>query len=71
MRATEKQLIRVRKIISHLGKEKVLSYVQRFYSNADIENLKKQEAQKIITGLDAKLPRKPIGSIRINNLYVK
>lgn len=66
---TNKQRARVDKIIECLGKDYVTRYIRYFYKDADINNLRKEEAQKIITGLDHKIPRKTIG-VYTDNQYV-
>lgn len=48
---TEKQKKQVEKRILHFGVDKVKSYIHRFFPNADVYNLTKVEAQKIITGM--------------------
>lgn len=57
---TLKQKRLIDKIIDYFGKEKVEEYISYFYPKVNIEELKKEEAQKIITGLYHKLPKKPI-----------
>lgn len=54
MAATEQQKNRVNKIICRIGIEEVNSYIHNFYPDADISNLTKKQAQKIITGLGHK-----------------
>lgn len=56
MEITTKQANRVNKIINVFGEHAVQSYIRRFYENADINHLSRQEAQKIITGFDHKMP---------------
>lgn len=62
---TAKQMKRVNKIIDLLGVKEVSNYINNIkgYKNTDINNLDRRQAQKIITGLDAYLPRKPIFNI--------
>lgn len=62
---TEKQASQLHKIVSHFGEEHVQSYIWHFYPDAVLSDLTKEQAQKIITGLGAKLPRKPITGIII------
>lgn len=59
MKPTEKQMAYVERIINELGEEMVQHYIERFYSCADISNLNKEQAQKIITGLSSHIS-KPI-----------
>lgn len=59
---TKKQQNQVNKRIKHHGLEKVANYIKHFYPDADMNNLSKIQAQKIITGL--KIP----GPI-IRNVY--
>ena len=59
----EKQKRIVDKIIAHFGIEKVTNYIQHFYPNVDMSALTKKQAQKIITGLQTKLPSRPIMSV--------
>lgn len=66
---TNKQRARVDKIIECLGKDYVTKYIRYFYRYADINNLKKEEAQKIITGLSHRLPRKTVG-VYTDNQYI-
>ncbi|RXZ78054.1 hypothetical protein EBB07_28780 [Paenibacillaceae bacterium] len=61
MKPTEKQAAYVARIINQLGEERVQKYIQHFYSSATIDNLKKHEAQKVITGLQTYLPLKHWG----------
>lgn len=61
LKPTEKQIKRVQKIIDHIGVKEVESYIRHFYSEVNINDLEKNEAQKIITGLQFRLPRKPWG----------
>lgn len=53
---TEKQVAYVGRIADYLGEQDVLQYIQHFYPSADMGNLTKDQAQKIITGLSARLP---------------
>lgn len=48
---TFKQEMRIRDIINFYGEGKVNSYIKYFYPSANINNLTKIQAQKIITGL--------------------
>lgn len=65
---TDKQKIRVKKIIDFLGTEYVKSYIQHFYTDVDIDNLTKECAQKIITGLGHRLCR-PITGVYLRDIY--
>lgn len=53
---TEKQTRYVDRIVKYLGEDKVLNYIKYFYPEASLNSLSKNESQKIIKGLSARLP---------------
>jgi hypothetical protein len=57
LKPTDKQAAYVQRIVDCLGTERVESYIKHFYSSVDMTNLEKDQAQKIITGLQTYLPR--------------
>ena len=59
-KATDKQLKYIDRIMKHVKPKDVRQYVTHFYLDADMNNLTKEQAQKIITGLQSKIPGKPI-----------
>lgn len=63
---SEKQLNRVNKIRKHLGDDVVIEYMKHFWSSFSFNTMTKKQAQKVITGLDNRLPRKPIYGICYN-----
>lgn len=63
MLATDKQLKRVRAIIDYFGYEDINKYINKYFKNADMDLLTKEQAQKIISGWDMKIPRKPICNV--------
>lgn len=69
MRITLKQQNRVNKIIEFLGIDYVTEYINRFFQPVDMNNLTKDQAQKIITGLAHKLPRKPVFMVYGRDTY--
>ncbi len=60
---TDKQIAYVNRIIKHLGFETVESYIQHHRPGTDMNALTKDQAQKIITGLDHRMPKKPIRGV--------
>lgn len=53
---TEKQKRLIKKRIQYFGEEKVLLYEKHFFSELqNLENISREQAQKIITGL--RIPR--------------
>lgn len=66
-RATDKQVAYVQRIVNERGKEYVQSYIRHFYPNADIDNLSKTEAQKIITGVMTN--PKPISNVYLRDYF--
>lgn len=61
MNPTEKQLNQINKRIKLYGEKKIQSYIQYFFPDADLKHLSRQEAQKIITGIQ--LPAPPITGV--------
>jgi hypothetical protein len=48
---TEKQRNQIEKRIKYFGQDEVQRYISFFFPNADINNLTKEQAQKVITGM--------------------
>lgn len=67
---TDKQKTRIETIIDFFGRERVESYIQNFYSDADLTRLTTKQAQKIITGLGTKIPRKPVTCVYKRDVLV-
>jgi hypothetical protein len=61
---TEKQLARIEKIIAHLGREKVIQFLTGYFPSATLENMTRVQAQKLITGTEAYMPKPVIYGIR-------
>lgn len=59
MKPTIKQEAYVKRITDRLGRSEVEEYVRYFWKDADIDNLTREQAQKIITGLSHRIA-KPI-----------
>lgn len=57
---TDKQKNAIKKIINHIGKESVEKYLDKFFPGRNLNNMTREQAQKIITGLSHKVPRKPV-----------
>lgn len=66
---TEKQKVKIDKIITHFGREYAQSYIRYFDENADLMNLNKSQAQKIITGLMHRMPRRPITGVYLRDVF--
>lgn len=63
MIATEKQVKRVKIIINYFGRKDVKEYIDKYFKNVDMDNLTKEQAQKIISGWDMRIPRKPVRNV--------
>lgn len=63
MKATEKQLKRVEIIIDYFGYQDIKKYIEKYFKNVDMNSLTKEQAQKIISGWDMRIPRKPIRNV--------
>lgn len=59
---TQKQENRFKKIIDYLGNESVENYFYKVYPRGDYNNMTRNQMQKMITGLDSKMPSKPIST---------
>lgn len=60
---TESQKGRVMATIAYYGWARVEEYITCFYPGADLSRLTRKQAQKIITGLSMRIPRKPIMNV--------
>ena len=69
--ATEKQMKRVNQIIDYIGHDTIQKYIKKYYVKVDMNNLSKEQAQKIISGWDMKLPRKPINGVFGRDFNIK
>ena len=58
-----KQDLRTEKIIDYFGEEYIINYLVKFFREININNLTKEQKQKIITGLENKIPKAPIKSV--------
>lgn len=54
---TDKQHARINELINHFGKDKIVRHLRRYYPYADIDNLTKNQAQKLIVTKQLDLPR--------------
>ena len=60
---TAKQERVVRKIVDHLGHERVLDYFAHHFPGRDWDTRRRHEVQKVITGLGIYLPSHPLSGI--------
>jgi len=57
---TEKQLSRIHRLVEYKGEDFVYKYFKRKFPEGDFGDLTKEQAQKIITGLQTYEDRKPV-----------
>lgn len=60
LKPTSKQRSRIARIVEHVGLDFVKRYFCKHFPRGDFDNMTRKQAQKIITGLDYCLPKKPI-----------
>jgi hypothetical protein len=57
---TQRQKDRIKRLIDHTGEVFVFDYFKRKFPDGDFNNLTKEQAQKIITGLQTYELRNPV-----------
>ncbi|KZE67977.1 hypothetical protein AWM68_17550 [Fictibacillus phosphorivorans] len=60
---TEKQTNRIKRLVEHVGEDRVKDYFLSKFPDGDFKNMNRQQAQKVITGLQLLEPRKPIYNV--------
>jgi hypothetical protein len=66
---TARQLKRIQKVIACIGEDRVISYLQKHWPAATLENMNRKQANKIITGMGYVLPRPIIHGIYEGQLH--
>jgi hypothetical protein len=67
---TKKQLERINRFIDLRGKNFVEKYFYSKYPNGDFENMTKESAQKVITGLQWIEPRSPLKNVYTHTEWI-
>ncbi len=67
---TQKQLIRINKMMELRGREFVHNYFYSKFPNGDFDTMTRESAQKVITGLRWIEPHEPLRNVYINHEWI-
>lgn len=56
LRITDKQKGRINKLLKYANLEEIKAYFYKKFPKGDYDNMTRKEAQKVITGMDYKVP---------------